>query len=101
MRGNEGERKQTSQKNRNTVEVSVSVFEENGMLHVFTFSDSSESRHYLSCSARKETYAFYKRHVSWCLSQCVWLVRERAVAFSESCTTKQVAANKIQKNEEL
>ena len=29
MRGNEGERKQTSQKNRNTVEVSVNVFEEN------------------------------------------------------------------------
>ena len=39
MRGNEGERKQTSQKNRNTVEVSVNVFEENGMLHVFTFAD--------------------------------------------------------------
>ena len=37
MRGNEGERKQTSQKNRNTVEVSVNVFEENGMLHVFYF----------------------------------------------------------------
>ena len=39
MRGNEGERKQTSQKNRNTVEVRVNVFEENGMLHVFTFAD--------------------------------------------------------------